>query len=527
MSKRHILPSAVLAATLVAAPVTPALATQHAPAAEQTSLSAALSDSIDTVLDDFEAWLTGFLDRWAEDREDGPGAPESPAPTGDAPEPAEPSASPSETPESPAPTVAPIGDKTPAPEPTQTEAPDVDARVQAVLDEHNAYRAKKGLDPVELSTEMSKVAVNWSKHMAEERDLEHNPDYSEQIPAGARASAENIAYDRADDDAVEDIMRGWIKSRGHERNITGDYTHVGIGLAEKNGRLWATVNFAAYDEAPAEEPTQAPSPEPTEAEEPTQEPSEEPTEAPAGTTTGGSGGPRTNQLDQSFTSNGLTSSYHLITEGLDWSKPVGVLVYADGSGGHGFDNPGSDYLIGGENGLAAIAAKHNLVLLVPEAPAPGCDGEDNCWYDRDLDAAAAKAQWSSDLLTQVKGQYDIDEDRVVVGGYSSGAQWTTQTFLPAHGAEQSVDLAVPIAYGGAPRTDLNAPEEWKNDVVISWDTGTSDPAYGTASWESVGGYNAYTEAGFTTDYLWPAGVAHGRSGDFGGILDREITEHLG
>src|SRR5690606_29784951 len=166
--------------------------------------------------------------------------------------------------------------------------------------------------------------------------------------------------------------------------------------------------------------------------------------------TGGAGGALTNRLDQSFTSAGLTSSYHIVAAGLDWSRPVGLLVYTDGSGGYGLDNPNSTYLLDadGDAGLVAVARKHNLLLLTPEAPAPGCDGTDNCWYDSRN--AVGKARWSSDLISRVTSQYDIDLDRVVIGGYSSGAQWTTRFFLPAHGEAHSVDLAVAIAYGGAP-----------------------------------------------------------------------------
>ena len=262
--------------------------------------------------------------------------------------------------------------------------------------------------------------------------------------------------------------------------------------------------------------------------EPTTPPTTEPTTPPASGegNSNGTGGAYTNRTFQSFTSNGLTSRYHVYAEGLDRTKPIGILLYGDGSGGYGFDNPTQSYLIGGTNGLAAVAKKHNLVLVVPEAPAPGCDNADNCWYNIDLATAQGKAKWASDLMTRVKGQYPIDLSRVVVGGYSSGAQLTTQTFINAHGANQSVDLAVPIAYGGAPRGGLNAPAEWKNDVVISWDTGTADVAYGTESYESLGGYNEYKRLGFKTDATWPAGVGHGRSGEFGGIIDREITQHL-
>lgn len=239
----------------------------------------------------------------------------------------------------------------------------------------------------------------------------------------------------------------------------------------------------------------------------------------------GSGGPLTDRLDVPFSSGGLTSDVHVFAAGLDWSRPVGLLVYADGSGGYGLDNPNSSYLLDadGPAGLVAVAKKHNLLLVVPEAPSPGCDGADNCWYDA---TAPRKAAWADALVTQVKGQYATDDRRVVVGGYSSGAQWATRWFLPTYGEAQSVDLAVAVAYGGAPAVPARFSPAYAASTTVAFDTGTADAAYTASSYGARGGYAWYSAAGFATHATWPAGVGHGRAGEFAGILDREITEHL-
>lgn len=327
-----------------------------------------------------------------------------------------------------------------------------------------------------------------------------------------------------------------VRADGTVKFVLADYTtpqdklfwHIAKGGSELNyGDVVATGTVSK----PAAEPTPSPSAEPT------AEPTTEPTTPPATGegTTGGSGGPQSNLLRQSFTSNNLTSDYHIFASGLDYSKPVGLMMYADGSGGHGYDNPNQPYLLDadGTDGLVAIAKKHNMILVVPNAPGPGCDGYDNCWYDSNTTTVAqskAKAKWSSDLMSKVKGQYNIDNARIVVGGYSSGAQWTSRYFVPGFGESQSVDLAVPIAYGGDPagRTSTfpNFSTEYKNDLVLSWDTGTADEAYSTSAWGAIGGYNWYTNAGFTTDKLWVQGEDHSRDGQFDGIMDREIVQHL-
>src|SRR5690606_41328599 len=103
--------------------------------------------------------------------------------------------------------------------------------------------------------------------------------------------------------------------------------------------------------------------------------------------------------------------------------------------------------------------------------------------------------------------------RVVIGGYSSGAQSTTRFFLPAHGEAHSVDLAVAIAYGGAPATKASFSQEYRRSTVVSFDTGTADEAYATSSWGARGGYSWPTDAGSPTDATRASGLGqgHGRA----------------
>jgi hypothetical protein len=242
----------------------------------------------------------------------------------------------------------------------------------------------------------------------------------------------------------------------------------------------------------------------------------------------------TNRLNVPFTANGLTSKYHVFAAGLDWTKPVGLLMYTDGSGAYGLDHPNGTYLLDadGANGLVAVAKKHNLLLVTPFAPPPNCDGADNCWYNESTSPnAVAKAGWSNALMTKIKTDYGITGP-TVIGGYSSGAQWTTRWFLPLYGEAQNVRLAVAISYGGAPAVTPHFTTTYKPSTVVSFDTGTADtkgsyPAYSTGSWGAIGGYNWYTKNGFVTDHTWVQGEDHSRDGQFDGIMDREITQHLG
>lgn len=413
------------------------------------------------------------------------------------------------TPTTPAPTTPAPTPTDPAPTPTD---PVVTAEVQAILDGHNEFREAEGLDPLVLSDAMSTVAQDWTDSMAADGELVHNPDYTEQLPEGWTAVAENIAMNSATGvQSAEQMVEQWIESPGHRDNMMDDFTHVGIGFATVDGESYGTVNFGAYAESPDGEAT-TPEPDPT-------TPAPEPTTPPAtgSGTTGGTGGAFTNRTFQSFSSGGTTSQYHIYAEGRTGTP--GLLFWADGSGGSGFDRPDSSYLIGGTTGMNAIAKARNMILVVPVAPAPGCDGTDNCWYD---DAGARKAKWSSDLMTEVKKQYPVRLDRVAIGGYSSGAQWTTNFFMPVHGEAQSVDLFMPFAYGGPPRVTASWTDAYKKATVGVWNTGTNDPAIGNAR----AGFAEYQKRGFTKLEWEPSNSTHSRSGEFGPFAAQNIDQHL-
>lgn len=507
--------------------------------------------------------------------------------------------------------VANLENSTSEPEPTPEPTPDptpTDELVQIILTRHNEYRAARGIAPLTYSPAISQVSQNWSDYMWSTQNMVHNPDYKTQMPSGASASAENIAWTTySGTQAAEFMMQLWIDSSVHEASIrNANYNYVGIGVKQQDGRTYSAVNFGTYATSPDDGSTPttptvnsytatrtstgidfkanvsnitdvtlrvSASPITTQvgwyypltasstgevavvttaqtnttsgyywrledtADRNTVLISGEvgafsestPTPTPTGDMTGGSGGALTNRTFQSYTSGGITSSYHIYASGLDWTKKVGILIYGDGSGEYGLENPTQSYLMGGTSGLIAVAKKHNMILLTPQAPGTGCpDGGGVCWYATSSGITRAqKTQWSFDLIKYVYSQYNIDKSRVAVGGYSSGAQWTSQQIIPAYGPQIMSDgVFVPISYGGAPVLSTTFTTSFKNNVVGSWDCGTADSAYTSSSYGAIGGYNWYTNNGFVTENRWVSGVGHGRSGEFGTIMDREITQHV-
>ncbi|WP_052337209.1 CAP domain-containing protein [Nocardioides alkalitolerans] len=127
-----------------------------------------------------------------------------------------------------------------APAPPQSDL--AVARNRIVADT-NAARAEAGLPPLAQYSAINTVAQRWSDRMAATGDFSHNPSYADQMPAGWRRAAENIAYGYT----VTGVVPAWMNSDGHRRNILGDFTHIGVGVTvDANGRTYYVQNFGKY-----------------------------------------------------------------------------------------------------------------------------------------------------------------------------------------------------------------------------------------------------------------------------------------
>ena len=60
--------------------------------------------------------------------------------------------------------------------------------------------------------------------------------------SGATAVAENVAYGNH---TAKEVVDGWLKSSGHRKNIEGNFTLTGIGVArDQHAKLYFTQIFA-------------------------------------------------------------------------------------------------------------------------------------------------------------------------------------------------------------------------------------------------------------------------------------------
>lgn len=107
----------------------------------------------------------------------------------------------------------------------------------------NEHRVRNGLAPLQLDAAMSNQSRDWSRSMASNQQLAHDPNYPQttcEPVTGWEACAENVGrgYD------MDSLAQAFLNSAGHRHNIEGNYNRVGIGVKQDpNGQIWITVRF--------------------------------------------------------------------------------------------------------------------------------------------------------------------------------------------------------------------------------------------------------------------------------------------
>ena len=233
--------------------------------------------------------------------------------------------------------------------------------------------------------------------------------------------------------------------------------------------------------------------------------------------------PTTNQTNLSFTSSaGVTSQYHVYAAGV--TEPAGLLLQFHGDGAYEFKNPTSSYSLGGTKGIVAQALSRNLITV--PVLSPDRSGDVTWW-----EAGSHNADYVRDLLVDLRARYNVPADRIWLVGYSGGAQFITQFFVPKYSSLITGGGAVIIAGGERPAvTPQPFSAAVRANFAMHWYTGANDTGWDGDGWNALAAAKSgeawYTSNGFRTSHEWPAGVSHTLDGNFGGILARQLDAHL-
>ncbi|MCV2490679.1 hypothetical protein OF117_15060 [Geodermatophilus sp. YIM 151500] len=237
----------------------------------------------------------------------------------------------------------------------------------------------------------------------------------------------------------------------------------------------------------------------------------------AASSSGGASGVFSDQPRQSFAArSGHTGRYLLYAGGIDPAQPVGLVVYVDGTGEHGVDNPDSSYALGGSTGLVATARARNMMTLAVESPNQSCE----CWHTGDT---SGYADFLAELIEAQLAAYPVAE--VWLSGFSSGAQEVTRFLVPRHPELLRHGGGWVLFGGGGPPADGGAAVTTATMAGVRghWYTGTADTAVPlTASWGAQAGERFYAARGVITSHEFPAGVGHALDGRLGRTVGQLI-----
>ncbi|WP_063797808.1 CAP domain-containing protein [Saccharothrix sp. NRRL B-16348] len=132
----------------------------------------------------------------------------------------------------------------PSPEPTTTTPADV-PQAQQVVALVNEARDLAGCKPLKVDERVVEAAQGHSADMAQRDYFSHTTpegvDFAQRMRAAGYPSpgGENIAMGQR---SAEQVMRAWMNSDGHRRNILNcGFTTIGVGL-DTRGWYW-TQNF--------------------------------------------------------------------------------------------------------------------------------------------------------------------------------------------------------------------------------------------------------------------------------------------
>ncbi len=118
---------------------------------------------------------------------------------------------------------------------------------QTVLEAHNRIRAAAKLPRLEFSPRLRAAAYRQARDMARHKKMSHvgsdDSQPAERIREAGypyRRAGENVAFGRY---TVEGLMKGWMESPPHKRNILGSFSQIGVAYATATDgvRYWCVT----------------------------------------------------------------------------------------------------------------------------------------------------------------------------------------------------------------------------------------------------------------------------------------------
>jgi uncharacterized protein YkwD len=122
------------------------------------------------------------------------------------------------------------------------------ATPESILTEINRYRHEQGLSALQMNSSISLEAKHHSMDMAEHKTPFGHQGFNSRVSRlfttikRSDGAAENVAYLPGNN--ANNVVKLWLHSSGHRRNIEGHYNLTGIGMAyDQHGTVYVTQIF--------------------------------------------------------------------------------------------------------------------------------------------------------------------------------------------------------------------------------------------------------------------------------------------
>ncbi len=117
-----------------------------------------------------------------------------------------------------------------------------------ILEAHNRIRVEAKLNKFSVSKKLQAAAQAHAMDMAANHKMSHRGSQGSTLTD--RIKAQSYRYRRAGENVAagrfnpERVMKGWMDSPPHKRNILGSFSQIGVGCAiDENGTRYWCVNF--------------------------------------------------------------------------------------------------------------------------------------------------------------------------------------------------------------------------------------------------------------------------------------------
>lgn len=210
--------------------------------------------------------------------------------------------------------------------------------------------------------------------------------------------------------------------------------------------------------------------------------------------------------DHEFTDrDGVTSTYHVSTRGVDFTCPWGVMFWFEGDQeGHPRTSIADSTRLGD---LARVAARANLVLVAPDTPDTSEPMRATWWEDYQ-----GNGTWFRALAASLVGTWHADPADLWFTGYSGGAEFITSEVLARH--QQWIRGGGAVMIGGGETSGVHDdPSRAVRGMPLTWFVGSEDGEVDSEEWSPMDvapdAQQVYSRAGFTDASLQVVpGVGH-------------------